>query len=520
MARKPRAAAQAAVASMNTPTPLIAEASDEEMIEAPVSRASTPQDEATPAHNSDGASEPSTPLPSSQQHPRKRRLGRPPKNKGTDRDTPDDSTNNDAGSEAGTPLKRRRGRPTVGGGRWGKPKGGPSHVTQVPIDKEGNMMDVIDDEVAMPPNSEGERKVDKMGHLQDGRAYRCRTFTIKGRGERLYMLSTEPARCIGFRDSYLFFQKHKQLYKIIIDEPAKRDLIDRQLIPHSYKGRAIGVVTARSVFREFGARIVVGGRKVIDDYHADTARANGEIEGELADPHDKLPKHGEEYNQNQYVAWHGASSVYHSGAPSVPVPAGKALESKKRRVVMTDANWMLEHARDASQFNASLANARKQNWNGVYDSHTNMLQYPQITQPTHVRWEHLPSKISPTSTYGRGADDFHDSGLDTDDSTPADPISESSIFVPLDGGYLQNHLVIETHFVTPITSTVGLPGPDAEGFEFDATGLDAVSDDILAELPGECLRAFQAAKEQEQHWKSNWSVEAEDGSRAKLRIGY
>jgi len=33
----------------------------------------------------------------------------------------------------------------------------------------------------------------------------------------LYMLSTEPARCIGFRDSYLFFQKHKLLYKIIID---------------------------------------------------------------------------------------------------------------------------------------------------------------------------------------------------------------------------------------------------------------------------------------------------------------
>ena len=130
------------------------------------------------------------------------------------------------------------------------------------------MMDVINDEVALPEDAEGETKVDKLGHLQGGREYRCRTFEIQGRDGRLYMLSTEPARCIGFRDSYLFFQKHKQLYKIIIDEAAKRDLIDREVIPHSYKGRAIGVVTARSVFREFGAKIVVGGLKIIDDYQS------------------------------------------------------------------------------------------------------------------------------------------------------------------------------------------------------------------------------------------------------------
>lgn len=208
-------------------------------------------------------------------------------------------------------------------------------------------MDVIDDEVALPPDVEGETKVDKLGYLQEGREYRCRTFTIQGRNGRLYMLSTEPARCIGFRDSYLFFQKHKQLYKIIIDEPAKRDLIDREVIPHSYKGRAIGVVTARSVFREFGARIVVGGRKVIDDYHAEAARASGDIEGELADPYDVLPKAGETYNKNQYVAWHGASSVYHSAGSGMPVPTGKSNEAKKKRVVMNDVNWMLEHAREA-----------------------------------------------------------------------------------------------------------------------------------------------------------------------------
>lgn len=236
----------------------------------------------------------------------------------------------------------------AGGGRWGRPRGGPSHVTQLPVDNEGNAMEVIDDEVALPEDPEGETKVDKFGRLQGGRRYRCRTFTIQGKGERLYMLSTEPARCIGFRDSYLFFQRHRKLYKIIVDESAKRDLIERELIPHSYKGRAIGVVTARSVFREFGARMVVAGKKITDDYEAAEARANGDVEGELADPLDKLPKEGEEYNQNQYVAWHGASSVYHSGAPSVPQPmSSRVAEHKPKKVVVTKENWMLEHARAA-----------------------------------------------------------------------------------------------------------------------------------------------------------------------------
>jgi chromatin structure-remodeling complex protein RSC7 len=275
--------------------------------------------------------------------PRKRRLGRPPKNRPPDWDAPDGSQ---TPIRVTTPVKRRRGRPAASGGRWARNRG-PVHNTQVPVDKEGNMMDVIGDEVALPPNPVGDSKVDENGHLLGGREYRVRTFTILNRGDKLYMLSTEPARCIGFRDSYLFFQKHKMLYKIIIDDDAKRDLIERDIIPHSYKGRAIGVVTARSVFREFGAKIVVGGKKISDDYDEQAARERGDVEGDLAVPEDKLPAPGEPYNRNQYVAWHGASSVYHTNAPSVPMAGGKPLDPKKRRIPVTDENWMFEHARAA-----------------------------------------------------------------------------------------------------------------------------------------------------------------------------
>ena len=282
------------------------------------------------------------------QAPRRRRPGRPPKNRPPDWEAPlmEDGEGH-ARADVSTPVKRRgRGRP-AGGGRWGRSKGGPSHVSQVPVDKDGNLMQVVDDEVVLPEDPEGEQKVDKLGNLLGGREYRVRTFKIGGRGDREYMLSTEPARCIGFRDSYLFFQKHKMLYKIILTQDEKMDLIARDLMPHSYKGRAIGVVTARSVFREFGAKIIIGGRKVIDDYYAKEARERGDVEGELAVPEDPLPPPGEVYDKNKYVAWHGASSVYHSGVPSVPMTPGKVVDSKKRKVVVTGDNWMVEHAREA-----------------------------------------------------------------------------------------------------------------------------------------------------------------------------
>ena len=276
--------------------------------------------------------------------PRKRRIGRPPKNRPPDWDAPDDAAATP--SHSGTPAKRRRGRPNASGGRWSRNRG-PWHVTQAPLDKEGNAMEIANDEVVLPEDPEGETRIDKNGNLTEEREYRVRTFTLVGRGDRKYMLSTEPARCIGFRDSYLFFQKHKMLYKIIIDDEAKRDLIDRDIIPHSYKGRAIGVVTARSVFREFGAKIVVGGKKIVDDYYVQAARERGDVEGDLAVPEDKIPPPGQAYNRNQFVAWHGASSVYHTGGPSIPLPTGKVVDSKKRKVTVTGDNWMVEHAREA-----------------------------------------------------------------------------------------------------------------------------------------------------------------------------
>ncbi|KAL8954149.1 MAG: hypothetical protein Q9222_000033 [Ikaeria aurantiellina] len=528
MTRRSRAAAQAAAAALKTPN---IEIDDDHLINASLHRqrdsstsppsateAENPRDpisdaddddgdndheddhdRATPANDSDVHSQPSTPARGRASIPLKRRAGRPPRTRARIPTANDDAESRDANSDAGTPRRRGgwRGR-GFGGGRWGKPRGGPSHITQVPLDKEGNMANVRDDEIELPEDPEGETKVNKNGTLLGDREYKVRVFTISDKGDRLYMLSTEPARCIGFRDSYLFFQKHKTLWKIILTEEEKRDLIDRSLIPHSYKGRAIGVVTARSVFREFGARIVIGGRKIVDDYQVSAARARGEVEGELAAPDDKLPGEGDAYDKNRFVAWHGASSVYHSAGPNIPLPNGKMTEGKKRKVVVTGSNWMLEHAREASRFNASIASMRRQNLDGVYDPHTNILQYPKIMQPTHARWE----------AYSIASPDAMDLG------------EGDSKFPNVPAILKRNFMVADTYYVGPSTSGYGFPGPEGNIQDIGAPDRAAIADRGAPLLPPECQAALQSAHNEASEWRNFWTGEDVDGARAQLRISY
>ena len=334
--------------------------SDEEMVDGDAEdmRDATPQDEveeeeaaaATPAQDDDAEAE-SPPTITTIPRRRRGRGGVRRQRSRIEDHTPEPG--GEDGSESGTPFRRKRGRPAgLGSGRGrggfrGRRKGVQPEAPRV-IDRDGNVLDVVDDEAVVDDDPEGNTKVDEKGNLQGGREYRVRTFTIIGRDDRLYMLSTEPARCCGFRDSYLFFTKHPKLYKVLVNEDEKKDLIDRDILPNSYKGRNIGVVTARSVFREFGARIIVAGRKVVDDYKVADARANGDVvEGDLADPEDRIPDNKELYDRNRYVAWHGASDVYRNMGQGGEGKVGKPGPMGKRRNNITKQNWQYLHAREA-----------------------------------------------------------------------------------------------------------------------------------------------------------------------------
>lgn len=128
----------------------------------------------------------------------------------------------------------------------------------------------------------GEKKVTGTGHLVEGRDYRCRTFFVPNRGDKLFMLATECARVLGYRDSYLLFNKNRSLYKIIATQAEKEDLIHQEILPFSYRSRQIAIVTAKSMFRQFGSRVIVNGRRVRDDYWETKARKQGFTEEDLA----------------------------------------------------------------------------------------------------------------------------------------------------------------------------------------------------------------------------------------------
>ncbi|KAK3330192.1 chromatin remodelling complex Rsc7/Swp82 subunit-domain-containing protein [Apodospora peruviana] len=128
----------------------------------------------------------------------------------------------------------------------------------------------------------GEKKVMPNGQLTGNREYRCRTFLVPNRGDKLFMLATECARVLGYRDSYLLFNKNRSLFKIIANQVEKDDLVNQEILPFSYRSRQIAIVTARSMFRQFGSRVIVNGRRVRDDYWETKARKQGFTEADPA----------------------------------------------------------------------------------------------------------------------------------------------------------------------------------------------------------------------------------------------
>jgi len=164
-------------------------------------------------------------------------------------------------------VKRRERKPseTVG-------SAAPSTIQQ---DPDENAISEVDEA--------GECKITANGDLVGGREFKVRTFRFLGRGEKKFMLATEAARPLGYRDSYLFYQKNKSLKKIVSTQAEKDFLIGSGIIPQSYRSRQIAVVTARSVFRAFGGKMIKDGRRVVDDYWEKDAIADGYTAADIAD---------------------------------------------------------------------------------------------------------------------------------------------------------------------------------------------------------------------------------------------
>ena len=231
-----------------------------------------------------------TPYDLDESRPRKR--GRPPKAKTAD--SPQMATNQTDMSSplaAQTPLIKsqhgNRPSPTHASPR----RATPSSAAKTPVVKalptqRDHTTDQLnpegDEYIPREIDEAGEKKVSPMGHPLDGREYRIRTFNVPNRGEKLFMLATECARILGYRDSYLLFNKNRSLFKIIANQPEKDNLIYQEILPYSYRSRQIAIVTARSMFRQFGSRVIINGRRVRDDYWEAKAVKHGFTEEDAA----------------------------------------------------------------------------------------------------------------------------------------------------------------------------------------------------------------------------------------------
>ena len=177
-----------------------------------------------------------------------------------------------------------------------------------------------------------------------------------------------------------------------------------------------------------------------------------------------------------------------------------------------------------SRFNSSLAAQRRHNLNGVYDVHTNAMQYPKIMQPTHARWE----PVLPTSPSSRnsqtGADQPNGVVPDELDGTTGHSKSREpaadTIFPDIPSVFTRNFMITDTCYETPPASVLGYPGPDEEILDVGPGELTRMPEHLLAELPEGCRQAFVEARAVEKAWKARWGTEEGNGARARLRITY
>ena len=182
-------------------------------------------------------------------------------------------------------------------------------------------------------------------------------------------------------------------------------------------------------------------------------------------------------------------------------------------------------ANQYSRFNSALAAKRRQNLNGVYDPHTNVMQYPKIMQPTHARWELVPAELSnldPSCTNRSGANEVpsSDKASQLSGENRGNQQISNHGFSSVTPILKRNFMITDIYYQNPPRPGLGVPGSDGAITDIGAPGLSNVAEKVLAELPDDCRQAFDLAKEEEMEWMRQWDSESTDTARAQLKITY
>ncbi|KAJ3082989.1 PHD finger protein 10, partial [Quaeritorhiza haematococci] len=317
------------------------------------------------------------------------------------------------------PAKRRPGRPR----KYPRAEDGTPIKPPPEGQPEEEASTVDGDELGEDPEKswdpKGEEKISKDGWLQGGRQYKCRTFILPRHQSKQYMLTMDVSKILGFRDSYIFFMRNPNFNRIYANDQDREYLIKSGMVPGQLKNRNVSLVTARSIFRAFGHKIIRRGRPVRDDYWVgdrkeedypyDEYAASDEenmptypyplqAEDQLAMLRDYAPNAGAGYGQSitmfpmmQRSLSSGGGGYYRpeqqnitpffTRTPSAPLDPKDVGSYPLANYLSKRDSAMWRCASSAAVYNSRLRADRRGTF---YDPHTNIEQVPKESQPSRV----------------------------------------------------------------------------------------------------------------------------------------
>lgn len=224
------------------------------------------------------------------------------------------------------------------------------------------------------------------------------------------MLLVDIAKATGFKDSFSFLIKNHDFPRLVATEADREKLIELDLIPYQLKNRTIGLVTARSIFRRFGYKIIKRGRSIRDDYLVGDREEPPEVDESLKKGLDltkaltlelKREVAAEIYTNFPYRKT-DVGNRNTDDLPEFEAPTGLTLD-----------NWMYRATLSAAEFNRKLNMTRPKLF---WDPHTNIEHVPQISQPTVTRLEMSRGPQDPA--FGHVVNDVNVDGLDLENWEP------------------------------------------------------------------------------------------------------
>lgn len=125
-------------------------------------------------------------------------------------------------------------------------------------------------------DQQGEAKINRKGDLLGSRNFLFPTFTLPSRPHAVYVLVKDLIKCLeSALSSAEFLHQNALLYGVKASPEELEFLKENRLCSSEEANDDICFVTAKSAFMLFGARVVVGGTRLVDDYWEQITKEQG-----------------------------------------------------------------------------------------------------------------------------------------------------------------------------------------------------------------------------------------------------